>query len=96
MNISFTRIIKAGINKKEFNFRQLQSGQGKSYHIDVTDEKGNRIMFGIYSDAAANWRITGERLPLWIHNLTEVLGNAIEDAIADPTSLEDVKQYPSA
>lgn len=79
MSTYFSKVIKAGERQREFNFRQLSSGAEGRYHIDVSDDRGNRIIFTMYKDANGGWKTAAQALPLWIHNAEEVLGEAIEE-----------------
>lgn len=78
MNIYFSKLIKAGERLREFNFRQLSQHDNSSYHVDVNDDKGNRIIFSMYRNAEGKWKTSAQKLPLWIHNAELILGDAIE------------------
>lgn len=84
MNIYFSKIIKAGERLREFNFRQLSHDQNASYHVDVNDDKGNRIIFSMYKNAEGKWRTSAQKLPLWIHNAELILSDAIEENMKQP------------
>ena len=79
MNIAFTKILKINERLWEFNFRKLP-GLYPSYHVDLTSEKGSRIMFSIYRSAEGVWRTTSHKLPLWIASAESLIGETIEEA----------------
>lgn len=79
MNIYFSKIIKAGERLREFNFRQLSNDQNASYHVDVNDDKGNRLVFSMYRNSDGKWRTAAQKLPIWIHNAEVILSEAIEE-----------------
>jgi hypothetical protein len=64
-NIQFTKLIKANGRLREFNFRKSNGlGEG-SFTIDVSDDRGNRIIF--YMQKSDNyWKIKEQQLPAWI------------------------------
>jgi hypothetical protein len=65
-NIQFTKLIKAEGRLREFNFRKYGNALQKSvYSVDVTDDRGNRIVFDMFKQEDA-WRIAQTQLPVWI------------------------------
>ena len=87
MNIYFSKIIKVGDKQREFNFRKLPGDTQISYHVDVTDEKGSRLIFNMFKDASGRWHTSAQTLPIWIHNAEEILGSVIEEESKDFISL---------
>jgi hypothetical protein len=85
MNIAFSKIIKIQGRNCEFNFRKLPADY-TSYHVDVTDDKGGRIMFSMYKSADGIWRTTSNRLPLWISASESLIGAQIEESEAAYTT----------
>lgn len=81
MNIYFSKVIKAGERQREFNFRKMPGEENSGYHVDVNDDKGNRVLFSMYKNVDGNWKTTAQKLPLWIHNSEDILGNAIEEEL---------------
>jgi hypothetical protein len=81
MNIAFSKIIKIDERNREFNFRKLPADY-LSYHVDVTDDRGGRILFSMYKSADGVWRATSNRLPLWIAASESLLGGHIEESEA--------------
>ncbi|MCU7549619.1 hypothetical protein OCK74_10865 [Chitinophagaceae bacterium LB-8] len=89
MNIYFSKVIKVGDKQREFNFRKLPGNSQTSYHVDVTDDKGTRLVFSMYKDASGRWHTSAQTLPIWIHNAEEILGNVIEEETKDFISLHN-------
>ena len=77
MSSFFSKVIKAGERQREFNFRQLSNGADMKYHVDVPDDKGNRIIFQMYKNADGKWKTSASVLPLWIHNAEDILSDVI-------------------
>ena len=88
MNIYFSKVIKAGERQREFNFRRLSSADDASYHVDVNDDKGNRIIFSMYRNAEGNWKTSAQKLPIWIHNAELVLGEVIENHLKEEKAIK--------
>ena len=83
MSTFFSKVIKAGERQREFNFRQLSGGADLKYHVDVPDDKGNRIVFQMYKDAAGKWKTSASVLPLWIHNAEDLLSDVIAEQMLE-------------
>lgn len=81
MNIFFSKIIKLGDRQREINFRKLPGDVNHSYHVDTTDDRGNRVIFSIYKDASGHWVTSDPIIPTWIHGSEEMLGNIIEEEV---------------
>jgi hypothetical protein len=64
-NIQFTRLLKAEGRLREFNFRKTNGLHEELFTVDVSDDRGNRIMFGM-SREDGSWQITEQQLPDWI------------------------------
>lgn len=81
-NLHFTRLIKAKERLREFNFRKLPAAEGSSlFHVDVSDDRGNRLVFKIRREGTGPWKILDDNLPPWINDSEEKLADAIEDQI---------------
>jgi hypothetical protein len=87
MSTYFSKVIKAGERQREFNFRQLSAGADMKYHVDVPDDKGNRIVFHMYKDAEGQWKTSASVLPLWIHNAESILSEAIMEQLQEEQQL---------
>lgn len=79
MSTYFSKLIKAGDRLREFNFRQASINDDSRYTVDVPDDKGNRIIFSIYKNAEAEWKIAAQLMPIWVHNAEADLATAIEE-----------------
>jgi hypothetical protein len=79
MSTYFSKLIKAGDKLREFNFRQTYLNDNSRYSVDVPDDKGNRIMFSIYKNADAEWKVAAQLMPIWVHNAEPDLAVAIEE-----------------
>jgi iron only hydrogenase large subunit-like protein len=77
-NIYFSKIIKLENRLREFNFRKLPN-TNNNFHVDVTDDRGQRIMFTMYPDAEHTWHISTTEVPGWIHYAQNILGQLIEN-----------------
>ena len=64
MNVAFTRLIKLQGLNREFNFRKL-NGTPVHYHVDVTDERGQRILFQIEKKNDGEWKANIPHVPKW-------------------------------
>ena len=80
-NLHFTRLIKAKDKLREFNFRRLPATGGNQFHIDVSDDRGNRLIFKMQKEGSGLWKIVDDALPAWIHESEAKLADAIEDQI---------------
>jgi hypothetical protein len=83
MSTYFSKVIKAGERLREFNFRQMSTGTEARYHVDVPDDKGNRLMFSMFKNAENQWKTSAQLLPLWIHDSENSLAEAIEENVAN-------------
>ena len=50
--------------------------------MDVTDDRGQRIMFTMYPDAEHTWHISTSEVPQWIHYAQNILGQLIENEVS--------------
>ena len=76
-NISFSKVIKLGDRLREFNFRKIPGSD--NYSINVSDDKGQRILFNLLKTSESNWVIEGQNLPLWLQFSESILGGAIDE-----------------
>lgn len=82
-NRHFTRLIKAASRLREFNFRRLPSPAGDLYHVDVSDDRGNRLIFKMQKEGGSQWKIVDEVLPPWVYETEPRLNEALEDQLQD-------------
>jgi len=64
-NIQFTKLVKADGRLREFNFRKSNGIQGELFTVDVSDDRGNRLMFRMQK-IDGSWKIMEQPLPAWI------------------------------
>ncbi|OSZ77434.1 hypothetical protein CAP36_13695 [Chitinophagaceae bacterium IBVUCB2] len=79
--IQFSRQFKAGDRQREFNFRKLSSPETGAFSVNVSDERGNRILFTM-EKIEGEWKITSAQLPQWILSSEKNLHGVIEDELA--------------
>ncbi|HEX6914977.1 MAG TPA: hypothetical protein VF145_07030 [Chitinophagaceae bacterium] len=77
-NIQFTRLIKAPAQQREFNFRRIPNADVETFHVDVSDERMNRIMFQMRKESGGQWKISSTALPEWIANVENKLHEILE------------------
>ncbi|MEP6844844.1 MAG: hypothetical protein ABI861_02535 [Panacibacter sp.] len=80
-NVHFTKLVKInGRSVKEFNFRKMNNGNDDTYSfsVDVSDDRGNRIMFQMRKEDNV-WHIVEELLPVWITEQETKLNELIEE-----------------
>jgi hypothetical protein len=78
-NIHFTKLVKTSDRLREFNFRMLPGTSSSSFHVDVPDDRGNRIVFRMNRSEGSQWRIEEQNLPVWILDHEKKLNDLIED-----------------
>ena len=79
-NIQFTKLIKADGRLREFNFRKLGGLNEGFFTIDVSDDKGNRIMLRMQKEDG-RWKIIPQPLPVWIQKNKELFHDIIEEEL---------------
>ncbi len=79
-NIQFTKLLKADGRLKEFNFRKLGGLQEGIFTVDVSDDRGNRIMFRMQKEDNV-WKIIPQPLPEWALRNEMSYHEAIEEEI---------------
>lgn len=79
-NIQFTRLIKADGHLREFNFRKLPGFQDELFSVDVSDDRGNRIMFRMRREDGS-WKILAQPLPAWVADQEPTFHEVIEEEL---------------
>ncbi|MBL0135391.1 MAG: hypothetical protein IPP79_16175 [Chitinophagaceae bacterium] len=81
-NIQFTKLIKADGRLREFNFRKMGGIQDGLFTLDVSDEKGNRLMLRLHKEDGI-WKVMEpENVPLWILRNEKIFHDVIEEELA--------------
>jgi hypothetical protein len=79
-NIQFTKVVKADGRLREFNFRKSNGMQGELFSVDVSDDRGNRIMFRMQKNDGS-WKIMEQQLPAWIIENETSFNELIEEEL---------------
>lgn len=77
-NIQFTKLIKINGQLKEFNFRKSNATQEGVFSVDVSDDRGNRVMFNMEKKDGKWWIVTPE-LPKWVQEKEATFNDLIEE-----------------
>ncbi len=77
-NVQFTKMVKANGRLKEFNFRKVKKDEQELFTVDVSDDRGNRIIFSM-EKADGQWKIKEENLPDWVMENENKLGELIQE-----------------
>jgi hypothetical protein len=80
-NIQFTKLIKAGGRLREFNFRKVNGLREELFSVDVSDDRGNRIMFKMGREGNEWLIITDQSIPEWIKSNSSRLNESIEEEL---------------
>jgi hypothetical protein len=75
-NIQFTRVLKAEGRMREFNFRKPNGQHEGIFTVDVSDDRGNRIVFKMTKEESG-WKIVPQQLPSWIIENENVFNDLI-------------------
>jgi hypothetical protein len=79
-NIQFSRLVKADGRLREFNFRKINGLSESLFTVDVSDNRGYRIMFRMKKEGP-EWKIVENQLPQWIHDNEPVFHELIEEEL---------------
>jgi hypothetical protein len=77
-NIQFTKVLKADGRMREFNFRKPNGHHEGIFTVDVSDDRGNRIVFKMQKEENT-WKIVPQQLPAWITDNEPVLQDLIDE-----------------
>ena len=80
-NVHFTRLLKTNGRLREFNFRKFKGAQEDLFSVDLSDDRGNRIIFHMQKDGNT-WKITNqEEVPVWVQEKEDKLNELIEEEL---------------
>jgi hypothetical protein len=79
-NIQFTKLVKVDGRLREFNFRKLGGPNEGIFTVDVSDDRGNRILFRMKKEEGA-WKILAQPLPNWVMEKEAVFHDLIEEEL---------------
>lgn len=80
-NIHFTKLVKTADRLREFNFRLLPGNSNNLFHVDVPDDRGNRIMFKMQKENE-QWHVVEQNLPGWIVENEQRLNDLIGEELS--------------
>ena len=80
-NIQFTKLLKVEGRLREFNFRKLSGLNEGLMTVDVSDDRGNRIMFTMQKNGNAWYFHNDFILPDWIHDQEQSLSEMIDSEL---------------
>jgi len=81
-NVQFTKVLKAEGRMREFNFRKPNGREAALCTVDVSDDRGQRIIFTMQKDDNSNsWKILPQAVPAWITQLEGKLSELIEEEL---------------
>ena len=81
-NVQFTKVLKAEGRMREFNFRKPNGRKAALCTVDVSDDRGQRIIFTMQKDDNSNsWKILPQAVPAWITQLEGKLSELLEEEL---------------
>ena len=80
-NIQFTKVLKAEGRMREFNFRKPNGREQALCTVDVSDDRGQRIIFNMQKEDNNTWKIVSQSLPAWVIQLENKLSELIEEEL---------------
>ena len=78
-NIHFTKLLKVNGRLREFNFRKLPGND--LFHLDVSDDRGNRIITKLQR-VDNHWRFVEPELQPWLIESEDKLGELINEELS--------------
>lgn len=80
-NIQFTKLVKVDGQLREFNFRKVNAHNDERFTVDVSDDRGRRIIFNMRKEEG-QWKIlTPDDLPPSIVKNETILHDLIEEEL---------------
>ena len=80
-NIQFSKLIKAQGRLREFNFRKVNGLHEELFTVDVSDDRGNRIMFKMRKEGDEWLIVTDQPIPDWVRSTSARYNEAIEEEL---------------
>jgi hypothetical protein len=80
-NIQFSKLVKAEGRLREFNFRKSNGLQEGLFTVDVSDDRGNRIIFRMQKEEGI-WKIVKQQMPPWVWENEAGFHTLIEEEMA--------------
>ncbi len=80
--VQFTRLVKINGRLREFNFRKLRSSEEDLFTVNVCNDRGDRIIFGMKKKDNA-WKILPDKIPDWITQGEADISHAIDDELVN-------------
>ena len=77
-NIQFTKVLKLEGRMREFNFRKPNGREEGLFTVDVSDDRGNRVVLKM-EKVDKNWKIIPGQYPVWITNNESLLDDLIQE-----------------
>lgn len=75
-NVHFTKLVKIADRLREFNFRRVPDATEQLFHVDVSDDRGNRIVFRLRKNQT-HWQIVEQSLPQWIYSTEKIISEVV-------------------
>ena len=79
-NIHFTKLVKVNGRLKEFNFRKLGGPNEGLFTVDVSDDRGNRVLFRMQKEQYI-WKILPQQLPNCLMEKENTFHDLIEEEL---------------
>ena len=80
-NIQFSKLVKCDGRLREFNFRKVNGLNDELFTVDVSDDRGNRIMFKMHKEGHG-WALqSGTPVPDWVRQVTPQFNDLIEEEL---------------
>ena len=77
-NVHFTKLVKIADRLREFNFRRVPDATEQLFHVDVSDDRGNRIVFRLRKNQS-QWQIVEQSLPQWVYSTEKIISDVITE-----------------
>jgi hypothetical protein len=85
-NIQFTRLVKANGRLREFNFRKSNGLKDGVFTVDVSDDRGNRIVFHM-EKPENDWKFIEPQVPAWVRDIEPTLNELIEEEMLNNSNV---------